>query len=159
MLDTILICVQEPHQGRAIVFSHASLEDLFASFTRHYAQHEGIEFDTLIERASLIRCNPQAVLGACRDLLAHDMQSAYILTAAEAIGIIRADGRHSIALAAELDLWDLYADTRWAHPQTGEVQTKADWVDDSLDWDGDIEAQLNTLIAVTMDEQGEWVES
>lgn len=45
----------------------------------------------------------------------------------------------------------------YMHPQTGAVQTGADWLADCADWEGDLESQLRSLILVT-DENGEWTE-
>jgi hypothetical protein len=34
----------------------------------------------------------------------------------------------------------------YAHPQSGDLQTLQEWIDDSAGWHGDIAAQLATLI-------------
>jgi len=36
----------------------------------------------------------------------------------------------------------------YAHPQSGDIQTLGEWIDDSADWHGDIPEQLATLIEV-----------
>ena len=103
MKNDTLICIQEPHQGRAIVFSHLGVEDLFAAVTRHYSAYSGGVFDKLIDAADLICTNPDHVIDVCRDALAHDMQSARVLTVQEANEVVRAEGRHALAISAELD--------------------------------------------------------
>lgn len=40
----------------------------------------------------------------------------------------------------------------YAHPQSGDVQPMVDWLEDSDHWEGDILAQLSTLIRVDNDE-------
>jgi hypothetical protein len=34
------------------------------------------------------------------------------------------------------------------HPQSGDIQSMSDWLEDSKDWEGDIPAQLATLLPV-----------
>lgn len=36
----------------------------------------------------------------------------------------------------------------YAHPQTGDLQTLQEWIEDSTDWEGDIPSQISTLIRV-----------
>jgi energy-converting hydrogenase A subunit M len=34
------------------------------------------------------------------------------------------------------------------HPQSGDIQSMSDWIEDSKDWEGDIPSQLATLLPV-----------
>ena len=46
----------------------------------------------------------------------------------------------------------------YMHPVSGDVQLGGDWIADSIDWYGDIPAQLATLIEV-QPIAGQWVEA
>lgn len=45
------------------------------------------------------------------------------------------------------------------NPMTGSVDTWENWILDSKNWEGDIEAQLATLIQVKRDKDGSWIEA
>jgi len=36
----------------------------------------------------------------------------------------------------------------YMHPQSGDIQTYADWLEDSKEWEGDVASQLATLFSV-----------
>lgn len=51
-----------------------------------------------------------------------------------------------------------HADVALMNPETGSVDTKEQWESESKDWEGDIEAQLASLVEVVRI-NGEWVEA
>jgi hypothetical protein len=44
------------------------------------------------------------------------------------------------------------------NPATGSVDTYSNWVAESADWEGDVQAQLDSLVEVVKDANGDWVE-
>ena len=148
-----IIAIQIPHQGRRMVFSHLTMEDFVTAVMNQYAA-----LDTDDEAVNeLMDSDPRDItLAMCRAALAHDMSSAEVLTMPEAVDRVRQNGPYSLEIAAELEDWGWTSETRYMHPQSGDVQPLADWKDDSLEWEGDIDAQLATLIPVVMDADGNW---
>ena len=148
----IFVVVQEPHQGPAIVYSVGDAESLIAGTIAQYGHVEGDDaIDTLTDL--LMDASPDD----CRLALAHDMRSAMVYTLREALAIARDPmARHSAAIADALADYACYPEVCYMHPQSGDVQTMNDWEVDSLDWGGDAQSQLDTLIPVQMNDDGDW---
>ena len=45
------------------------------------------------------------------------------------------------------------------NPVSGSVDTLENWISDSENWEGDIQAQLDSLTEVVKDSDGSWIES
>lgn len=150
-----IIAIQIPHQGRRMVFSHLTMEDFVNAVMNRYEAYD-TEDEAINE---LMHCDPRyATLAMCRAALSHDNLSAEVFTMPEAVLRVRQNGPYSLEIAAELEDWGWTSETRYMHPQSGDVQRWSDWKDDSLEWEGDIDAQLATLIPVVMDADGNWAD-
>ena len=49
-------------------------------------------------------------------------------------------------------------ETYLMNPATGSVDTKDNWLSEMASWEGDIDAQFDSLVEVAKDGSGDWVE-
>jgi hypothetical protein len=154
-MQEAIVAIQIPHQGRRIIFAHLTMEDFVTAVMNQYAA-----LDTDDEAVNeLMDSDPRDItLEMCRAALAHDMSHAQVLTMSEAVDRIHQNGDFAEEIAAELEDWGWVSERQYMHPQSGWVQSMADWVDDSEEWEGDIKAQLATLLPVVIDTDGNYTE-
>ena len=154
-MQEAIVAIQIPHQGRRIIFAHLTMEDFVTAVMNQYAA-----LDTDDEAVNeLMDSDPRDItLEMCRAALAHDMSHVQVLTMSEAVDRIHQNGDFAEEIAAELEDWGWVSERQYMHPQSGWVQSMADWVDDSEEWEGDIKAQLATLLPVVIDTDGNYTE-
>jgi hypothetical protein len=131
------------------------MEDFVTAVMNQYAA-----LDTDDEAVNeLMDSDPRDItLEMCRAALAHDMSHAQVLTMSEAVDRIHQNGDFAEEIAAELEDWGWVSERQYMHPQSGWVQSMADWVADSEEWEGDIKALLATLLPVVIDTDGNYTE-
>jgi hypothetical protein len=154
-MQEAIVAIQIPYQGRRIIFAHLTMEDFVTAVMNQYAA-----LDTDDEAVNeLMDSDPRDItLEMCRAALAHDMSHVQVLTMSEAVDRIHQNGDFAEEIAAELEDWGWVSERQYMHPQSGSVQSMADWVDDSEEWEGDIKAQLATLLPVVIDTDGNYTE-